>query len=1540
MKQIELSIVIPVRNEGGNVAEMARRTDAAMQAAGISYEAIFVVDPSKDDTAEKVAALAKQYPAIVAHTKVGKTGKAYSILEGVEKAKSDWVCMIDGDLQYPPEAIAQMFAMRGKFGVVVANRQSHKTNVIRRLFSRINTLISNRIILGLKDIDTQSGLKLFRKELMQLVEKSNVSEWTLDAPLLYTALDMGFELGSVDIEFAKRLSGKAQNNILLATPEIVFGALKLRLSRNKIYHLPPHKENSMIGAGIAYKRKKFITHSTLPAHHSALVTANNWQLLTIVAVASFMVFAAVVNFTGTLIVVIAFLSLLYFIDVFFSMFLVLKSLHFPPELAFSDEEIAQVKDEDLPIYSILCPLYREASVLGQFVGNIERLDYPKNKLDVLLLLEENDDETIEAANKLIKPDYLRVIIVPNSQPKTKPKACNYGLSMALGEYLVVYDAEDQPEAKQLKKAVLGFRKLGERVHCLQAKLNYYNPHYNLLTRLFTAEYSLWFDLVLPALQSIDTAIPLGGTSNHFRRKDLLAVHGWDAFNVTEDCDLGVRLFKDGKRTAIIDSVTLEEANSNIFNWIRQRSRWIKGYFQTYLVQMRDPIGLAKDFGWHALIFQLVIGARTVFILINPILWLATLSYFLLYGLVGPTIKALYPAPVFYIAVLSLVLGNFLYLYNYMIGCAKRGQWQIIKYVFLVPFYWLFVSLAATKAFVQLIAKPHYWEKTNHGLHLGATQPASAGKKEAAAANLLTKFKINNLVAAGGFLIIVSILGNFFSFLYNAYLGRVVAIEEFGLVTLIGSFIYVAQIFLGAVFRATTHRTAFLSGKTGQVATPFWQFMRRRMTLFSLVIAFGWVALSPLMADFFNANSIWPFLLFAPVWVVGTVSSVDRGFLNGNLKFGYIAAIGLLEAIVKFAVTIALVLLGLSQWVYAAVPISMAFSFLVGWRMAQFTGRNAGSDDMDDATMRNFSARFLTSSMLLNLTSVGFLSLDLILIKHYLSPTVAGSYAFLSLIGTMVYLFGSLGTQFVNPLVSKYEGAGQGSKKVFRIFLTSTVIFSFASFVVLGLFSSLTVPILWGAKANYILPYLPAYTLSMALFAIATMVVSYNQVRERHIFVIENLLFSALEIGLIILFHDSIRTVSLIVLACSAGLLLTTLALHATYDLLIGLSANMADLLGLMQKIPRLPEQRQTEKERILIFNWRDTRHVWAGGAEVYVQEIGKRLVRDGHQVTIFCGNDGKCPRHEVIDGVSIIRRGGFYLVYVWAMLYYVLKLRGKFDVVIDCENGVPFFTPLFVRVKKYLLIHAVNQEIFRKSLPLPFYALAAFLEKEVMPLFYRNIPIITVSPSSKSEILRHNLTNLEPAVVYNGIDLAKFKPGKKNDKPLVVYVGRIKDHKSLPVFVQTANLLLKSYPDTEFVIAGDGPDKKAVVELVTKLKLTDKIIFTGHISEEEKINLYQRAWAFVNPSLMEGWGVTSIEANACGTPVVASNVPGLRDSVHNPHSGFLVPYGDAEAFATQLGELLSNVKLRKRMSKEALSWAKNFSWDKSAKQILELIRKN
>ncbi len=349
----------------------------------------------------------------------------------------------------------------------------------------------------------------------------------------------------------------------------------------------------------------------------------------------------------------------------------------------------------------------------------------------------------------------------------------------------------------------------------------------------------------------------------------------------------------------------------------------------------------------------------------------------------------------------------------------------------------------------------------------------------------------------------------------------------------------------------------------------------------------------------------------------------------------------------------------------------------------------------------------------------------------------------------------------------------------------------------------------------------------------------------------------------------------------------------------------------------------------MILNWRDTKHKWAGGAEVYVHELAKLWVKDGNSVTLFCGNDGHEVRNEVIDGIQIYRRGGFYTVYVWALLYYLFRFRGKYDVIIDSENGIPFFSPLYANIHKFLLIHHVHQEVFRKSLRWPLSTIALFLEAKLMPLVYRNVQVVTVSPSSKEEILRHGLTKKEPLTIYNGVDTLKFKPGQKSEKPLVLYLGRLQRYKSLDIFIKAAKGILAQIPETEFVIAGEGGEKMHLIKLAKKMGILDKIKFTGKVTEEEKIALFQKAWVFMNPSLMEGWGITTIEANACGTPTIASNVPGLRDSVSNLKTGILADYGNNEAFAQDAIILLQDKILRKEMSLNAIEWAKNIAGNKA-----------
>lgn len=370
-----------------------------------------------------------------------------------------------------------------------------------------------------------------------------------------------------------------------------------------------------------------------------------------------------------------------------------------------------IGDEDLPIYTLLLPVYHESAVVSQLMSGIARLNYPHDRLDVKLLLEEDDIETREAVRDIDLP-WVEVLVVPDIGPKGKPRACNFGLARARGDFLVIYDAEDRPEPDQLRKAVAAFECVGREVVCLQAKLNYFNRSHNVLTRWFTAEYSMWFDQLLPGLQSLDAPIPLGGTSNHFVTTRLRALGGWNAYNVTEDADLGIRIFLRGWKTAILDSTTYEEATSRYYNWVRQRSRWVKGYMQTYLFFMRRPIRLARTMRSKGfLAFQLFFGAATLGLLINPFFWMLTVAWYLTH-LAG--IEHIFPWPILYASTVALLVGNAVFVLTMVNGCFGRQNYEDVKWALLAPVYWIMMSIAAWKAFIQLCYKPFYWEKTVHG----------------------------------------------------------------------------------------------------------------------------------------------------------------------------------------------------------------------------------------------------------------------------------------------------------------------------------------------------------------------------------------------------------------------------------------------------------------------------------------------------------------------------------------------------------------------------------------------------------------------------------------------------------------------------------------------------------------------------------------------------------------------------------------------------------------------------------------------------------
>ncbi len=368
----------------------------------------------------------------------------------------------------------------------------------------------------------------------------------------------------------------------------------------------------------------------------------------------------------------------------------------------------------LPVITMMVPLYNERAIAHHLLARLKAVNYPRELLDICLVLEADDFTTRTMLGKTILPTWIRPVTVPKGTLKTKPRAMNYALNFARGSIIGVWDAEDAPAPDQLHKVAHHFANCGPEVACLQGALDYYNAASNWLTRCFSIEYASWFRVILPGMEKLGLVVPLGGTTLFFRRHVLEKLGGWDAHNVTEDADLGVRLVRHGYRTKLINTVTEEEANGRFWPWVKQRSRWLKGYAVTYRVHMRDPVQLWRDLGaWRFFGVQLLfLGTLSQFVL-APVLW----TFWLLpFGITHP-LSGVLPSALFWALGGLFITSEIVGLVVAIIALGKTNKKWLIKWAVTMQFYFPMAALAAYKAFYELGARPFYWDKTAHGVLL-------------------------------------------------------------------------------------------------------------------------------------------------------------------------------------------------------------------------------------------------------------------------------------------------------------------------------------------------------------------------------------------------------------------------------------------------------------------------------------------------------------------------------------------------------------------------------------------------------------------------------------------------------------------------------------------------------------------------------------------------------------------------------------------------------------------------------------------------------
>ena len=360
---------------------------------------------------------------------------------------------------------------------------------------------------------------------------------------------------------------------------------------------------------------------------------------------------------------------------------------------------------------------------------------------------------------------------------------------------------------------------------------------------------------------------------------------------------------------------------------------------------------------------------------------------------------------------------------------------------------------------------------------------------------------------------------------------------------------------------------------------------------------------------------------------------------------------------------------------------------------------------------------------------------------------------------------------------------------------------------------------------------------------------------------------------------------------------------------------------------------------ILVVNWRDIENPEAGGAEVHLHEIFKRIAAVGHHITLLASGFEGARAEETIDGIEVVRRGGKFSfnLHVPGAIGALMKKR-DYDAVVDDINKIPFYLPAYVRKPVLALAH----HLFAETIFLEAFFPAAtyvYLSEWLIPVFYRNTRLVVVSQSTKDEFVKRGLKEDKIGIVYNAVDHGVYRPdpAAKSDAPLIGYVGRIKKYKCIEHLLEAGRIVFEKIPEARMVIAGSGDHLDSLKKTAAALGIADRTDFIGHVGEAAKVDMLQRVHVVANPSSKEGWGVTVIESNACGTPVVASNVPGLRDAVVDGETGFLVPHGDVGALADRMLALLEDEGLRRSMSERAVNWSERFSWDESARAILREV---
>ncbi|MDB4977860.1 MAG: glycosyl transferase [Candidatus Peribacteria bacterium] len=704
-----ISIIIPTFRQKETLPILLDRLVSVLQSLSRSYEIIIIDDRSNDGTLEFIRSLYATYPIRI-FEKEGFHGKSFSIQEGINNAIGSIIAILDPNMPYEPEALVPMLQKLDPYDLIIAKDTFSRFPWYQSIIRKLYNISLGHIFMPVNE-DIQPGLKIMKRELLDSFAMK--TSWNFDVRLINHARHSGFKVTYHEVDPGQQK--KVHENISLHDYGVAVREGFL-LKKNAILHFffpflfPPgpleylSKGFTNVADYLYMSNAESAKKSFTPETVSLVVTGG-------ILLSLFCWITSDLLGLSPLALIMTFISVLYVSIIIFKVQMVRRSKKYPC-IVFTREELDAAANDSLPTVTAFVPLYKEAEIIPQITTRLKEMEYPPEKLQIIIILEPDDTETIQAYRNTQLPPNFELLVLPDLQPKTKPKALNVALRKATGDVIVIYDADILPDRNQIKKAALAFKKYPD-VTYLHVRLDHYNAEYNWITKLFNIEFSFFYDMFFPGIVSMEVPLPLSGHSTYFLHSAITDVKGWDPYNVTEDCDIGIRLFRKGyRKSMVLDSISWEEATNSIPTWAKQRARWMQGFFQTSIVHLRYPLLLKKELGsWSNFIAFLFLVPGTVFLnVINMIQWVLLILWIITRSTV---ISSMYPGYTIYFAVTSFVVGNFIFTVLNMLGAYKRQRFHLVKFGLISCFYWIMLGYATIKGQIRLFFKPSQWAKTTH-----------------------------------------------------------------------------------------------------------------------------------------------------------------------------------------------------------------------------------------------------------------------------------------------------------------------------------------------------------------------------------------------------------------------------------------------------------------------------------------------------------------------------------------------------------------------------------------------------------------------------------------------------------------------------------------------------------------------------------------------------------------------------------------------------------------------------------------------------------